>query len=104
MATSFEKQKSSSWEKGGPQAFMDGLDAMMAAGGASTGSRTMLDALVPAAKALVAGKGFAGAKVAAEQGALATKTMAPRAGRSENVPESVWKGVEDPGAKAAALV
>jgi len=108
MATSFEKQGreqgKQSWEAAGAKAFMDGLEAMMAAGGASTGSRTMLDALVPAAKALVDGKGFAGAKLAAEQGALATKTMAPRAGRSENVPESVWKGVEDPGAKAAALV
>merc|ERR1712046_476888 len=88
----------------GPKAFMDGLQAMMAAGGAKTGSRTMLDALVPAAEALLADKGFAGAKTAAEEGCTATKTMPPRAGRSENVPESMWKSVEDPGAKAVALV
>merc|ERR1712060_135612 len=44
MATSFEKQGVNSWKSGGAQAFMDGLDAMMAAGGASPGSRTMLDA------------------------------------------------------------
>merc|ERR1712217_141730 len=104
MATSFEKSSKKTWKEQGPQAFMDGLREMMEAGGANTGSRTMLDALVPAAEALLAGKGFAGAKAAAEEGSLATKIMAPRAGRSENVPESVWKGVEDPGAKAVALV
>merc|ERR1712194_905301 len=45
------------------------------------------------------GSGDQAAK-AAEEGALATKTMPPRAGRSENVPESVWQGVPDPGAQA----
>lgn len=104
MATSFEKSGKKSWKEQGPKAFMDGLKEMMEAGGASTGSRTMLDALVPAAEALLADKGFAGAKAAAEEGSAATKTMVPRAGRSENVPEKVWKGVEDPGAKAVALV
>jgi len=104
MATSFERSGKKSWKEHGPQAFMDGLKEMMEAGGATTGSRTMLDALVPAAEALLANKGFAGAKAAAEEGALATKAMVPRAGRSENVPESVWKGVEDPGARAVALV
>lgn len=104
MASSFDKSGKQSWADGGPQAFMDGLQAMMEAGGAKKGSRTMLDSLVPAAEALLAGKGFPGAKQAAIAGAEATKTMMPRAGRSENVPEQVWKGVEDPGARAAVVV
>jgi dihydroxyacetone kinase len=103
MATSFEKSGKKSWEEHGPTAFMDGLKAMMAAGGAEPGYRTMLDALVPAAEALQRGEGFKGAKAAAEEGALKTMSMAPRAGRSENVPKSVWEGVPDPGAKAVAL-
>lgn len=103
MASHFEKSSSKSWAAGGPAAFTAGLEAMMQAGGAGKGSRTMLDALVPAAEALVAGEGLAGAKTKAEEGADATKDMAPKAGRTENVPEAVWKGVEDPGAKAAAL-
>eukprot|EP00929_Paragymnodinium_shiwhaense_P085958 TRINITY_DN4641_c1_g1_i1.p1 TRINITY_DN4641_c1_g1~~TRINITY_DN4641_c1_g1_i1.p1 ORF type:complete len:634 (-),score=224.89 TRINITY_DN4641_c1_g1_i1:94-1995(-) len=104
MSSSFEKSSAKGWKEHGGKAFMDGLEAMMQAGGASKGSRTMLDALVPAAEAFVEGKGFAGAKEAAVKGAEATKTMAPRAGRSENVPEKVWKNVPDPGAIAAAKV
>jgi len=92
------------WAEAGPEAFMDGLKAMMEAGGAAAGSRTMLDALLPAAEALLAGKGLAGARDAAVAGAEATKEMAPKAGRSENVPESVWRGIVDPGAQAAAIV
>merc|ERR1711948_224018 len=89
MAADFEKS-GKGWKDGGGNAFKHGLNAMMAAGGATTGSRTMLDALVPAADALVAGGGWADAKNAACTGAEATKTMPPRAGRSENVPESAW--------------
>eukprot|EP00747_Dinoflagellata_sp_TGD_P064877 gnl/TRDRNA2_/TRDRNA2_154102_c1_seq1.p2 gnl/TRDRNA2_/TRDRNA2_154102_c1~~gnl/TRDRNA2_/TRDRNA2_154102_c1_seq1.p2 ORF type:complete len:268 (+),score=73.73 gnl/TRDRNA2_/TRDRNA2_154102_c1_seq1:120-806(+) len=93
-----------SWAVSGAEAFADGLDAMMDAGGAKPGSRTMLDALVPAAEALAAGKGFAGAKAAAAEGSEKTKSMAPKAGRTENVPEKKWKGVPDPGSVAAAKV
>lgn len=105
MANSLKKQGTLTWGTGeqAAQAFKDGLQAMMDAGGAKAGSRTMLDAMLPAADALIAGKGFAGASKAAEDGALATKTMPPRAGRSENVPESVWQGVVDPGAQAVAI-
>ncbi|CAK0817314.1 unnamed protein product [Prorocentrum cordatum] len=92
------------WAEGGPSALMAGLEAMMKAGGAQEGSRTMLDAFVPAAKALIAGEGFAGASKAAKDGAEATKSMAPKAGRTENVSEAAWKGVPDPGAQAVALV
>eukprot|EP00913_Durusdinium_trenchii_P014776 g13859.t1 len=100
---------SSHWESGSnwsslPEAFKAGLQAMMDAGGASPGSRTMLDALVPAADALIEEKGLTGAAAAAKEGCEATKSMKPKAGRSENVPESVLKGVPDPGAKAAARV
>lgn len=104
MAASLEQSGKKAWSEAGAQAFMDGLQAMMSAGGASTGSRTMLDALVPAAQALVDGRGLAGAKEAAAAGVEATKDMVPRAGRSENVPESMWRGVADPGAQAAAIV
>lgn len=104
MAAHFEKSTAKSWAEGGAKAFTTGLNAMMAAGGASAGSRTMLDALIPAAEALREGKGLSAAKSAAEAGAMATKDMAPKAGRSENVPEAVWRGVQDPGAKAAAIV
>lgn len=104
MADSFETSGKKDWKGGGAKALMDGLKAMMEAGGAVRGSRTMLDALVPAAEALLANGGLSAAKEAAAGGAESTKDMAPRAGRSENVPESVWRGVTDPGAQAVAIV
>lgn len=72
-------------------ALQAGLQAMMDAGGAAPGTwhmpsesvplgaRTMLDALVPAADALIEKKGLPGAHAAAKQGAEATKTMKPKA-------------------------
>jgi len=104
MAAELSKSGSKSWAEAGPKAFMAGLEAMMAAGGASKGSRTMLDALLPAAEALLEGKGLAGASAAADGGVEATKNTPPSAGRSENVPESKWRGIEDPGAKAVSIV
>lgn len=95
---------SSSWKSDGAKAFRQGLQEMMDAGGAKPGMRTMLDALVPAADALVEGQGFAAAQSAAEHGAAATKTMKAKAGRSENVPDKVLKGTPDPGAVAASKV
>lgn len=103
MAAAFRTSGKKTWAEGGGQALMHGLEAMMAAGGATTGSRTMLDAFVPAAQAIIDGKGLAGASAAAAAGVEATKTMTPRAGRSENVPESMWKSVPDPGAKAVSI-
>jgi len=91
------------WKDAGGKAFMAGLQAMMDAGGASKGSRTMLDALVPAAEALANGKSLAEAAAAAASGAEATKNMVPKAGRSENVPESAWRGNADPGAQAGQI-
>jgi len=104
MADSFETSGKKDWKEGGANALMDGLKAMMEAGGASRGSRTMLDALLPAAEALLAKGSLSAAKEAAASGAESTKEMVPRAGRAENVPESVWRGVTDPGAQAVAIV
>lgn len=103
MGMSSHLDGSNSWSSG-PAALKAGLQAMMDAGGAAPGARTMLDALVPAADALVEQKGLAGAAAAAKEGTEKTKSMKPKAGRSENVPESVLKGVPDPGAKAVELV
>ncbi|CAE7610697.1 dhaK [Symbiodinium sp. CCMP2592] len=96
-------KEANSWSTSGPKAFMAGLEAMMHAGGAGKGARTMLDALLPAAEALLADRGLQGAAEAAKAGAEATKEMKPKAGRSENVPESVLKGNADPGAVAASI-
>ncbi|CAL1154333.1 unnamed protein product [Cladocopium goreaui] len=103
MGMSSHLDGSNSWSSG-PAALKAGLQAMMDAGGAAPGARTMLDALVPAADALVEQKGLTGAAAAAKEGTEKTKSMKPKAGRSENVPESVLKGVPDPGAKAVELV
>eukprot|EP00933_Yihiella_yeosuensis_P005634 TRINITY_DN110182_c0_g1_i1.p1 TRINITY_DN110182_c0_g1~~TRINITY_DN110182_c0_g1_i1.p1 ORF type:complete len:642 (+),score=207.63 TRINITY_DN110182_c0_g1_i1:72-1997(+) len=102
ISHSLEKE-GNTWKGAGAKAFMAGLEAMMKAGGAKPGMRTMLDALVPAAEALVEGKDLAAAATAAADGTEKTKTMKPGAGRSENVPEKVLKGNADPGAKAAAI-
>jgi triose/dihydroxyacetone kinase / FAD-AMP lyase (cyclizing) len=71
-------------------AFREGVEAVSELGGAKPGDRTMLDALVPAMEtfeqSLGAGQAvaeaWAAAVLAAEQGALATATMTPRAGRA----------------------
>lgn len=67
-------------------------------GGANEGDRTMLDALIPAAHALIEGVDFA---TAAELGAERTANMLPRVGRSTYLGDRV-KGHPDPGAVAAA--
>lgn len=78
-------------------------------GGAAVGDRTMLDALVPAAEALMSGL-HAGtspmaalnqAVAAAERGAEATGSMTPRRGRSSYLGDRAL-GHPDPGAVAVA--
>ncbi|GAB4813888.1 hypothetical protein N2152v2_000934 [Parachlorella kessleri] len=79
-------------------------------GGAVAGSRTMLDALLPAAAALreAATAGACAAPAAqraaraAAEGAEATKAMSAAAGRSSYVPEDVQHTVPDPGAVEVA--
>ncbi|PSC68530.1 3,4-dihydroxy-2-butanone kinase [Micractinium conductrix] len=91
-------------------ALSDGAAAVGKYGGAQLGSRTMLDAVVPAAKALheaaaagqPAAAALAAAAAAAAAGAEATKGMAAAAGRSSYVPASLLSGSADPGAVAVA--
>lgn len=87
------------------KAFAAGVSRLQFYGGANEGDRTMVDALLPAARALEAGEGVGGAAKAARRGAEATARM-PRAaiGRSSYLSASTLLGVADPGAIAAASV
>ncbi|KAL3791220.1 hypothetical protein ACHAWO_013342 [Cyclotella atomus] len=88
------------------EAFKAGIEAVSFYGGAREGSRTMLDALSPAAAAMVGGAtgaDVAAAANAAREGANATAKMDhAEAGRSNYV--SDLKGTPDPGAVAVAVV
>ncbi|APR76282.1 Dihydroxyacetone kinase, ATP-dependent [Minicystis rosea] len=86
-------------------ALHEGIRRIQQYGGAHEGDRTMLDALVPAVRALEAGEGLDGAAAAARRGASLTATMkSARAGRSSYVPEAALQGVPDPGAMAFAAI
>jgi dihydroxyacetone kinase len=88
-----------------PRALTEGLLRVQEYGGAIEGDRTMLDALVPAVRALEAGEGMPAAARAARAGADRTAGMTlARAGRSSYVPEDALRGVADPGAVAFAAV
>ena len=84
------------------RAFAAGCDGIAALGGARPGDRTMLDALLPASEALLAGHSIADAAAAAREGAARTANMAPRRGRSSYLGERVI-GRPDPGAEAVAV-
>ncbi|WP_405726796.1 dihydroxyacetone kinase subunit DhaL [Streptomyces sp. NBC_00028] len=83
------------------EAFGAGVDAVMALGGAAPGDKTMIDTLVPAVAAL--GDGFAAARAAAEEGALATAPLQARKGRASYLGERSI-GHQDPGATSSALL
>lgn len=83
------------------EALRAGVDAVMALGGAAPGDKTMIDALVPAVDAL--GDGFAAARTAAEEGAVATTPLQARKGRASYLGERSI-GHQDPGATSAALL
>ena len=86
-----------------PKALQEGLRRMMEYGGASTGDRTMVDALEPALAALAGGKTLVEAATAARAGADATaKMQKARAGRSTYVSAANLSGNADPGAVAVA--
>ncbi|KAF4656647.1 hypothetical protein FOL47_008823 [Perkinsus chesapeaki] len=88
-----------------PAAVKAGVDAMTLYGGASLGSRTAMDALIPYAKALSAGDGLVGAAGEAMKGAESTATMSVAThGRSANVPGDALRGRTDPGALAVGRV
>jgi triose/dihydroxyacetone kinase / FAD-AMP lyase (cyclizing) len=85
--------------------FQAGVDAVSLYGGAQIGSRTMLDALIPAAKVLVETKNISLASIQARQGADGTASMKEaNAGRSNYLSEETLDGTPDPGAVAAAIV
>ncbi|MEV0175892.1 dihydroxyacetone kinase subunit DhaL [Streptomyces sp. NPDC050803] len=83
------------------EAFRTGVDAVMTLGGAAPGDKTMIDALVPAVDALTGG--FAAARAAAEEGALATTPLQARKGRASYLGERSI-GHQDPGATSSALL
>ncbi|MFF4255208.1 dihydroxyacetone kinase subunit DhaL [Streptomyces sp. NPDC001663] len=84
------------------EALRAGVDAVMTLGGAAPGDKTMIDALVPAVDALGDG-GFAAARTAAEEGALATTPLQARKGRASYLGERSI-GHQDPGATSSALL
>jgi dihydroxyacetone kinase-like protein len=91
-------------------AVADGLATVRRLGGASVGDKTMVDAMDPAAAALVRSLEFeqaveadlAGAAAAARAGAEASAELVARRGRASYVGE-LARGVRDPGAVAIAL-
>lgn len=84
------------------EAFEEGVNAVSFYGGATVGSRTMLDALFPAVEALKKGEDCAKAATA---GAQATAEMgSASAGRSNYLNEDTLSGTPDPGAVAVGLV
>jgi triose/dihydroxyacetone kinase / FAD-AMP lyase (cyclizing) len=86
-------------------AFKAGVDAVSFYGGATVGARTMLDALVPAAIALVGTQSLLEAATKARQGADGTANMkVATAGRSNWLSEGSLEGTPDPGAIAVAVV
>ena len=98
-ATGTELARSKNWRI----AFEKGIAAVQHYGGAKTGDRTMLDALIPAVDALKEGD-IKAAATAARQGADATAAMKKAgAGRSSYVTTANLAGVNDPGATAVAL-
>ncbi|MEU8031491.1 dihydroxyacetone kinase subunit DhaL [Streptomyces sp. NPDC049099] len=83
------------------EALRAGVDGVMALGGAAPGDKTMIDALAPAVDAL--GAGFAAARAAAEEGAVATTPLQARKGRASYLGERSI-GHQDPGATSSALL
>ncbi|WP_329000802.1 dihydroxyacetone kinase family protein [Kribbella sp. NBC_00709] len=82
-------------------AFGEGVGAVAELGGARSGDRTMLDALLPAAAALRTGD-VSDAAAAARKGADETAGILARRGRSSYLGERVL-GTVDPGAEAVAI-
>ncbi|KUN05949.1 dihydroxyacetone kinase [Streptomyces yokosukanensis] len=83
------------------EALRAGVDGVMTLGGAAPGDKTMIDALLPAVDAL--GDGFAAARAAAEEGAVATIPLQARKGRASYLgARSI--GHQDPGATSSALL
>ena len=87
------------------QAFQDGVNVIVLYGGATEGSRTMLDAMIPAAKVLVESYDVQAAARAATVGAERTAAMKlASAGRSNYLSAEQLEGTPDPGAVAVSIV
>jgi len=87
------------------EAFDAGVNAISLYGGAKAGSRTMLDALLPAAAVLMTSQNLEEAASKAREGADSTASMkSADAGRSNYLSEETLEGTPDPGACAAAIV
>ncbi len=85
-------------------ALESGIKMMMQYGGASLGSRTMIDALYPAIEALK-NSSMNEAAAAAREGANKTTGMTKaNAGRSSYLRKESLIGVTDPGAEAVAII
>lgn len=85
------------------QAFAEAVARIREVGGAAPGDSTMIDALQPAADALVATGDLAAAATAARAGADSTSGLRPSLGRSSYLGDRAV-GVPDPGAVAVAVV
>jgi dihydroxyacetone kinase len=86
-------------------AMAEGTKRMREYGGARPGDRTMIDALAPAADALLQSGALAQAAAAAHDGARRTATMTrAQAGRAAQLSAEVLTGVPDPGAVAVAAI
>ncbi|MPT48667.1 MAG: dihydroxyacetone kinase subunit DhaK [Sphingobium sp.] len=106
-ATSLSAEDSVDEPAAWARALRAACNGMMELGGASAGDRTMLDALLPAADALEAATGVVADRIGAMQaaaaaGAEATRSMAPRRGRSSYMGDRT-AGHADPGAVAVAI-
>ncbi|MFG1924949.1 dihydroxyacetone kinase subunit DhaL [Cryptosporangium sp. NPDC048952] len=88
---------------GFPAAFRAGVDGVAARGKSTTGEKTMLDALVPAAEALESGKSWPEVLAAAEAGRDATIPLVARKGRASYLGERSV-GHLDPGATSSTLL
>jgi len=87
------------------QAFQEGVNGIILYGGATEGSRTMLDAMIPAAKVLVESNDVHAAAAAATEGADRTAAMKlANAGRSSYLSTEQLEGTPDPGAVAVSIV
>lgn len=96
----------STYSEGGGlgDALNSGVAMMMQYGGASLGSRTMIDALVPAIEGLK-NNNLAAAAVAARAGCEATASMGKAdSGRSSYLRAESLMGTADPGAEAVAVI
>ncbi|GMH61774.1 hypothetical protein TrST_g1040 [Triparma strigata] len=92
-------------EAGLRRAFVAGVKEVELSGGAGIGSRTMNDALIPAAEVCkVEGNGIDSIVKAAAEGAEGTKEMEAKAGRSNYLAFDTIRGTPDPGSKAVQFI